>query len=624
MSNPRKSSDSTKDAVEALTILIESQGIDITANYSDWLRIAFALVDEFGLDGESYFHRISAFYPNYSHEAASQQYIHCLQSARPPLRGGGRRPGESGKSRVTIATLFYIAKNHGINLPAPIPPLRGGGRRPGELHPASSTQSVEEFEEYEENFTGLADGSSAHHKSLPTFSQSIHENLPLIMQRVIADSHSDEDADILILGSLTVISACTPNVYGVYDRRPVHANLFLYVTAPASAGKGRLSLCRHLAEPLHQYLRDKYKRDMQKYNEELAAYAVNKKTSLAVQPKEPPFLSLIIPANSTATVVYQTLSENDGVGLLFETEGDTLANAFNSDLGNYSDGFRKAFHHETISYLRKKDHEYVEILRPKFSAVLSGTRQQIYSLIPNAENGLFSRFIFYSMQTELVWRDMFPTIDGATADERFRQIGKDFYTFLKDFPKDDVQFTLSYTQKQRFNDFFAETQRSYAYTFGDDIVASVRRLGLILFRIAMILSVLRLMDSFPAASKTAPLSEVKKSKRIVCTDIDFQSALDIVKVLLLHTVEVYQSLPRHSYERLATIAPKGSRQLAEASRSRFLDALPNAFDRPTYIEVAASLNITDKTAERYIREFCTSGQLDHPSNGQYLKTSSRA
>ena len=638
MSNPRKSSDSTKDAVEALTILIESQGIDITANYSDWLRIAFALVDEFGLDGESYFHRISAFYPNYSHEAASQQYIHCLQSAYPPLRGGGHRPGESGKSRVTIATLFYIAKSHGINLPCPLfkgaperrgilPLLRAGGHfplqrglggLPGESVPrlasrslASSTQAVEEFEEYEEN------------TQPKTFSQSIHENLPLIMQRVIADSHSDEDADILILGSLTVISACTPNVYGVYDRRPVHANLFLYVTAPASAGKGRLSLCRHLAEPLHQYLRDKYKRDMQKYNEELAAYAVNKKTSLAVQPKEPPFLSLIIPANSTATVVYQTLSENDGVGLLFETEGDTLANAFNSDLGNYSDGFRKAFHHETISYLRKKDHEYVEILRPKFSAVLSGTRQQIYSLIPNAENGLFSRFIFYSMQTELVWRDMFPTIDGATADERFRQIGKDFYSFLKDFPKDDVQFTLSYTQKQRFNDFFDETQRSYAYTFGDDIVASVRRLGLILFRIAMILSVLRLMDSFPAASKTAPLSEVKKSKRIVCTDIDFQSALDIVKVLLLHTVEVYQSLPRHSYERLATIAPKGSRQLAEASRSRFLDALPKAFDRPTYIEVAASLNITDKTAERYIREFCTSGQLDHPSNGQYLKTSSR-
>ena len=607
MSNPRNSSLSTKDAVEALTILIEAQAIDITASYSDWLRIGFALADEFGFDGESYFHRISAFYPNYSHEEASQQYAKCLQSASP-----------SGKARTTIATLFYIAAQHGINLPEP----RHCEERsnPGVGHRAwvstpnySSTPAVEEFEENEDN------------TQPKTFSQSIHENLPLIMQRIIADSHSDEDADILILGSITVFSACIPNVFGVYDRRSVNANLFLYVTAPASAGKGRLSLCRHLAAPIHQSLRDKYKRDMQEYNEKLAAYAVNKKNTLEVQPKEPPFLSLFVPANSTATVVYQTLSENNGVGLLFETEGDTLANAFKSDMGNYSDGFRKAFHHEPIAYLRKKDHEFVEILRPKFSAVLSGTLQQVFNLIPDAENGLFSRFIFYVMKTELVWRDMFPVSDGTTADERFRQIGKDFYAFLKDFPSVEVQFTLSYDQQRRFNDFFAETQSTYAYTFGDDIVASVRRLGLILFRIAMIISVLRLMDAFPAASrrgKSTPLAKVKKTKSIVCTDIDFQSAMAIVKVLLQHTAEVFQSLPRHSYERqAASVAPKGSRQLAEAMRSRFFAALPVSFDRPKYIEVAASLNITEKTAERYVREFCTSGQLNHPSNGQYNKTS---
>ena len=613
MSTPRNSSLTTKDAVEALTILIEAQAIDITASYSDWLRIGFALADEFGLDGESYFHRISAFYPNYSHEEASQQYAKCLQSASP-----------SGKARTTIATLFYIAAQHGINLPEPRvtvgrEPACSPSRRPviagyDPQSPAfSSTPAVEEFEENEEN------------TQPKTFSQSIHENLPLIMQRIIADSHSDEDADILILGSITVFSACIPNVFGVYDRRSVNANLFLYVTAPASAGKGRLSLCRHLAAPIHQSLRDKYKRDMQEYNEKLAAYAVNKKNTLEVQPKEPPFLSLFVPANSTATVVYQTLSENNGVGLLFETEGDTLANAFKSDMGNYSDGFRKAFHHEPIAYLRKKDHEFVEILRPKFSAVLSGTLQQVFNLIPDAENGLFSRFIFYVMKTELVWRDMFPVTDGTTADERFRQIGKDFYAFLKDFPSVEVQFTLSYDQQRRFNDFFAETQSTYAYTFGDDIVASVRRLGLILFRIAMIISVLRLMDAFPVASgrgKSTPLAEVKKTKSIVCTDIDFQSAMAIVKVLLQHTAEVFQSLPRHSYERPASsIAAKGSRQLAEASRSRFFAALPDSFDRPKYIEVAASLNITEKTAERYVREFCTSGQLNHPSNGQYTKPS---
>ena len=571
---------STADAVEALTILVESQGVDLTANYSDWLRIAFALADEFGLDGEPYFHRLSAFYPKYTHDETTRQYHHCLQNKT-----------ASNHPRVTIATLFYIASQHGITL---------------NPSPNSSTPPVEELEEFEEK---------PH-----TFSQSILTNLPLIMQRIVADSHSDEDADILILGSLAVFSACLPNVYGVYDRRPVHPNLFLFVTAPASAGKGRLSLCRHLAAPLHQSLRDKYKRDTQKYDEELAAYNINKKTTMGVPPKQPPFLTLFVPANSTATVVYQTLSENDGVGLLFETEGDTLANAFKSDLGDYSDGFRKAFHHETISYLRKKDHEFVEILRPKFSAVLSGTRQQVYNLIPDAENGLFSRFIFYAMPTELVWRDMFPVIDGATADERFRQIGRDFYAFLKEFPKCDVQFTLSRDQKRLFNDFFAETQLHFANTFGDDIVASVRRLGLILFRIAMIFSVLRLMDAFPMVSgkgRSTPLTEVKKSKCIVCSDIDFQSAMSIVKVLLQHTADVFQSLPRHSHERQA---PKGSRQLAEAMRSRFLAALPATFDRPTYIAVAATLGITDKTAERYIREFCATAQLNHPSNGLYQKS----
>ena len=362
---------------------------------------------------------------------------------------------------------------------------------------------------------------------MPAFSHSIRSNLPSIMQRIVEDSSSDVDADILILGSLTVFSACIPNVYGVYDRREVFANLFLFVTARASAGKGRLSLCRHLAAPLHQALHDKHKKLLKKYEAAQAAYVVSRKKGIAVPPKEPPFLTLFLPANSTATVVYQTLAQNDGVGLLFETEGDTLANAFNSDLGNYSDGFRKAFHHETISYLRKKDHEFVEIVKPKFSAVLSGTPQQIFNLIPDAENGLFSRFIFYAMETELVWHDMFAYSEGSTADEQFKQIGHDFYVFHKAFSKKKVQFTLSRAQQVQFNKFFEATQLRFAQLFGDDMIASVRRLGLILFRFAMILTVLRQMDKAPKKTK-------KDVRQLVCSDIDFDSALSMVKVLLQH------------------------------------------------------------------------------------------
>ena len=602
MTSPHKTFlTSTATSVEALTVLIERSGIDITADYGDWCNIGFALAHEFGADGESFFLRISSFYPKYDLSEASKQYAACLRAEVP-----------SGKAPITIATLFHIAKSHGINLPCPplrggahragesIPPLRGGGRRPGESF--SSRNASEESEESEENAR----------QPLPTFSHSIRSNLPSIMQRIVEDSSSDVDADILILGSLTVFSACIPNVYGVYDRREVFANLFLFVTARASAGKGRLSLCRHLAAPLHQALHDKHKKLLKKYEAAQAAYVVSRKKGIAVPPKEPPFLTLFLPANSTATVVYQTLAQNDGVGLLFETEGDTLANAFNSDLGNYSDGFRKAFHHETISYLRKKDHEYVEIVKPKFSAVLSGTSQQVFNLIPDAENGLFSRFIFYVMETELVWHNTFATHGCTTADEKFKKIGEDFCAFLKTFPTHPIQFTLSRSQMDQFYNFFEATQLRYAQQYGDEIVASVRRLGLILFRFAMILTVLRQMDKAPKKTR-------KDVRQLVCSDIDFDSALSMVKVLLQHSAAVFQSLPRNP----KTPILKGRQLLAAEAREKYLAALPESFDRPTYLKVAASLNIAVKTAERYLADFCKSGQLSHPANGQYLKTSSR-
>ena len=595
---------SAAESVEALTVLIERSATDITADYGDWCNIGFALAHEFGADGEPFFHRISAFYPNYDPQTAQKQYAACLRHRVP-----------SGKAPITIATLFHIAKSHGINLPCP--PLRGGAQRAGESDSTlqngqnkhfSSPNPNEEMRN-EEN-PRLADGSSAYHEPLPSFSQSIRSSLPSIMQRIIADSVSDVDADILILGSLTVFSACIPNVYGMYDCREVFANLFLFVTASASAGKGRLSLCRHLAAPLHQALREKFKKQMKKYEAAQVAYAVNRKNSLEVPPKEPPFLTLFVPANSTATVVYQTLAQNNGVGLLFETEGDTLANAFNSDLGNYSDGFRKAFHHETISYLRKKDHEYVEIVKPKFSAVLSGTPQQIFNLIPDAENGLFSRFIFYVMETELVWHNMFASHDGTTADEKFKEIGRDFFTFLKKFPKRPVQFTLSRSQMDQFNAYFEATQLRFAQLLGDEIVATVRRLGLILFRFAMILTVLRRIDD---ASKSTKSEE--KDLRLVCSDADFATALTMVKVLLQHSAAVFQSLPRNP----KTAALKGRQLIAAETREKFLAALPDTFDRPTYLNTAATLNITDKTAERYLLYFTKSGQLLHPSTGQYRK-----
>jgi hypothetical protein len=105
------------------------------------------------------------------------------------------------------------------------------------------------------------------------------------------------------------------------------------------------------------------------------------------------------------------LADNDGIGLLFETEGDTLSQTLKSDYGNYSDTLRKAYHHETISLSRRKDREYLEVKNPRLSVVLAGTPEQVRRLIPDTENGLMSRFIFNMLPYKRYIRNVFATDD---------------------------------------------------------------------------------------------------------------------------------------------------------------------------------------------------------------------
>lgn len=452
------------DQIERLAARIEATGTDITAGYDHWRDLGFALTDALGENGRSYYHRLSRFYPGYSEQECDAQYDKCMRA-----RGHG----------ITIRTLFHLAKENGVSVSFP-------AEKPQQNFPSPDGN---------DGTNGMMEIAAP--ESMPTFSRELYGHLPGLLDEVARNARSDEDADVLILGALVTWSACLVKVYGVYDNKKVYPNLFLYVTAPASAGKGRLSLCRRLAQPIHDQLRQLYRDDMDEYRVQKARFDQAKKKNPDLEPpEEPPLRMLIIPANSSSTSVYQILSDNGGGGLIFETEGDTLANVFASDYGNYSDGFRKAFHHEPISYTRRKDREFVELLRPHLSAVLSGTPRQISALIPDAENGLFSRFIFYYLNFRLEWIDVFARTSNTTLEEIFDDIG---YGFLELYQRLEMQpeleFSLTPGQQSAFHDYYRSTQEQYYYLFGEDIIGSVRRLGLITFRLAMVLSALRLHDT---------------------------------------------------------------------------------------------------------------------------------
>ena len=563
--------------IEQLVTAVESASSDIAPDYTSWRDLAFALADALGEGGRSYFHRLSRFYPGYDEREADKQFSACLRS-----HGSG----------ITINTLFHLAKEAGVlmirNTVKPYPVKKSKSYK-------SSPEDMEDLED----LSDIPESSQCSESSepLPTFSQEIYSLLPSLLTSVINKSNNFEDADILILGSLTVISACLPNISGNYAEREVFPNLFTFISAQASAGKGRLTLCRHLVKPIHNNLKKIYSAEMEEYRHLLNDYSQDKKNR--EPPQEPPIKTLLIPANSSATSVYQVLNDNGGVGLIFETEGDTLANTFKSDYGNFSDGFRKAFHHEMISYTRRKDREFVELTKPRLSALLSGTPKQILALIPDAENGLFSRFIFYNMNLRLEWRDVFSE-SAVSLDDYFIDLGQRYFQFYQTLQQSQsIKFSLTINQQIEFNKFFTEIQQEYSSLFGLDIVASVRRLGLITFRVAMILTSLRLMDGKPIESV------------IVCDDTDFRTSLIMARVLLQHTAHVFGQLP--------STDSNATRGTVTVLCQTFFDSLPSEFNRRTYLSIAEHLHVAPKTAEKYIRKFCTTGQLKHLAHDSYSK-----
>ena len=571
--------------IDLITQRIESASIDIAPNYADWRDLGFALADALGESGRSYYHRLIRFYPSYSQSETDKQYSACLTS-----HGNG----------VTIKTLYHLAKSSGVDVS-----VKRQGNQKNHINHSSDDIAKSpncqngDLAKVAKQFSS-SEESEGQKEALPTFPETIYPLLPDFLRQITNYANSGEDADLLLLGSLVVTSACLPNVYGIYGGVTVFPNLFLFVTAQASAGKGRLSLCRRLVEPIHRQLRETNKLEYEEYKRQQAEYVANKKNPDAEQPQEPPLRVLFVPANSSATAVFQILNDNNGVGLMFETEGDTLAQTFKSEHGNYSDGFRKAFHHEKISYLRRKDREYVTLELPKLSALLSGTPRQVQSLIPDAENGLFSRFMFYYMNIRLQWIDVFACNEHESLDQRFDRFGEvffDFYRTIKHYQ--DIRFSLSSSQQAQFNHYFEQIQQQYWELLGNDYVGTIRRLGLITFRMAMVLTTLRIME------------DGNINAMLVCSDTDFHIAMEMVKVLLQHAAYVFRQLPQAVQNQTPGTNP----------RMALFEALPPQFDRTRYIEVASQLQIPESTADKQIARFCNAGLLVRQAHGSYLKKS---
>lgn len=424
-------------------------------------------------------------------------------------------------------------------------------------------------------------------------SEEVYVNLPDLL-KTITELFESRERDVVLLSSLTVLSNCLPNIVGIYDRKKYYSHLYLVIIAPPSSGKGVMVFSKKLIEPIHLKLRNE--------SEALRKICMNKIKSEKSRKKEktvgqsdfedcPPIVVKIMPANISSTKVYQNLSNSTDGLLIFDSEIDSINLSFKQHWGNFTDVLRKAFQHEGISIERVYNDTRIEVNNPKLAICLSGTYDQLQPLITSKDNGLFSRLMLYTFDAKAEFKKVLD-VEEYDVSENFEIVGKevfDMYERLKNLPE-EVLFSFSEEQNIRFHEEFRKMTDFQSNKVQAYLRSNVFRLGLIMFRICMVLSVIRKKDFI-------------EGQKLICDDIDFNIGLSLVKMLYNHLLFDSQSEPLFNN----TINLKIYRELK------------NEFTRKDFIDLGTSLDIAERTLDYKLDSWKKNDIITQIKQGVYKK-----
>jgi hypothetical protein len=421
-------------------------------------------------------------------------------------------------------------------------------------------------------------------KTTPTIPQSVYDNLPPILFENCQVFKQERERDVFLTGALAILSGCLPNVSGLYSGSVIYPSLFSFILAPAASGKGALKFAKALADGYHDKTLAVSIEDKKRYEENLAAYKMLKAKGKLEQGQEmplaPKFKVVYIPGNTSNAKIIQHLDCNEGKGIICETEADTLGQTFKNEWGSYSDMLRKSFHHEKISVSRKTDGEFIEVNNPQLSVALSGTPKQVFNIIASAEDGLFSRFIFYVFKTEAVWLDPSPKGNPVNLTDYFTKQSKQVLKLVEYYERDEMILNLTDEQWDRFNPTFEGFLHEINTFVSEDALSVVKRLGLILYRFCMIFTAIR------------KYTTNDYHKEVFCSDVDFETALSLTRTYIKHSIIMFTNLPKQ--DALGPFEAGGNKQ-------KFFDELPKDFQRKQAVEIGKRFDIGERSVDNLLK-----------------------
>lgn len=378
-------------------------------------------------------------------------------------------------------------------------------------------------------------------------STALYEQLPVVIAEPCLQFSDPHQRELFLLGAIGVTSGMLPNYYSDYFNVQTGTNLFCFVTGRYGTGKGALALAYKLGEAAHRFRQESAEENKREYSSDLKYYKQQEQDfysgKIKTMPNFPVLednLKLYLPGGVSKKALSQLLADNSGNGIIFETEGDTLANMIQGK-DDFTDLLRKGFHNEPASLANSKGKEEQYIPRTGFSMVLSGTYDQLLKLIPNTDNGLFSRFMYYHVQSNPVFLDPFSKTQTFN-HEVLQQAGDalcELYTGMCFREGNPINFEMTTEQQAKFIQHFNSMKSKAMEEYGDEWEGIVNRMGIICYRIAMTLSILHYAKPYVCMEhKHGP-------DTITCKDADLEAAMAIQARFSTFTYDAHDYLKEH-------------------------------------------------------------------------------
>ena len=445
-------------------------------------------------------------------------------------------------------------------------------------------------------------------REVPCLPDELFDRLPDFLKRGLTHVRNKRERDILLLSMITNISGCLPGVRMNYGGMVYSADLYLVALAGSGRGKGVMQLAAILPAAIQEYYDELNRKDEREYRQKLLKW--NLEERLAAQEKRVPDLDqcpempveriLKVAPNISKSQLILALEAGGAVGLVMNTsELDMISSAMHQEYGKHDDVMRAASQHEEVSSYFKTDHRLVVVRDPHPALCASGTPAQLHKFISSLENGMYSRVAFYVGQAHWEYKSANPGKARLDMRAYFKGMGEELlrmFIFLSGSPT-EVVFTEE--QWKEHTERFRTYLREVVAEDDDSPGAIVLRHGLMMSRIAMVLTALR---------KCEPQWNTSEWK---CSDEDFHTAMQIVDVLLEHSLLLSTSMD----DTAGRIRPvKAFFKLRPV-----LKKMPREF---TYSELMAAANeagLPTASVKRYLLRLVYY-QIVEKEDGKYRKT----